>query len=53
MECIEDSKEQGKSGLCILAAARKKPFLSDPKFLIFNGFTVCDEADNVIQLMYH
>ena len=24
-ECIEDSKEKGKEGLCILAAARKKP----------------------------
>lgn len=32
-ECIEDSKEKGKKGLCILAAARKKPFLADSKFL--------------------
>ena len=31
--CIEDSKEKGKKGLCILAAAKKKPFLADPKFL--------------------
>ena len=41
--CIEDSK---------LAAAKKKPFLADPKFLKYKGFTVCDEADNGIQLWY-
>ena len=31
--CIEDSKNKGKMGLCILAAAKKQPFLADPKFL--------------------
>ena len=50
--CISDSKEKGKLGLCILAAAKKKPFLSDPKFLTYKDFTVCDEADNGIQLWY-
>ena len=50
--CIEDSKNQGKKGLCILSSARKKPFLADPKFLKYKGFTVCDEADNGIQLWY-
>ena len=30
--CISDSKEKGKKGLCILCAAKKKPFLADPKF---------------------
>ncbi len=50
--CIEDSKSKGKKGLCILSAAKKKPFLSDPKFLKYKGFCVCDEADNGIQLWY-
>ena len=50
--CIEDSKRKGKAGLCILAAAKKKPFLADPKFLKYKGFVVCDEADNGIQLWY-
>ena len=50
--CIKDSKEKGKRGLCILAAAKKKPFLADPKFLKYKGFSVCDEADNGIQLWY-
>ena len=50
--CIEDSKNKGKNGLCILSAAKKKPFLADPKFLKHKGFQVCDEADNGIQLWY-
>ncbi len=51
-ECIKDSKAKGKKGLCILAAAKKKPFLADPKFLKYKGFEVSDEADNGIQLWY-
>ncbi len=51
-ECIADSKAKGKKGLCILSSAKKKPFLADPKYLKYKGFTVCDEADNGIQLWY-
>ena len=50
--CIADSKEKGRQGLCILSAAKKKPFLADPKYLKYKGFTVCDESDNGIQLWY-
>ena len=50
--CIEDSTAKGTKGLCILASAKKKPFLADPKFLKYKGFTVSDEADNGIQLWY-
>jgi len=50
--CIEDSKAKGKKGLCILSSAKKKPFLADPKYLKYKGFSVCDEADNGIQLWY-
>ncbi|MBQ8987359.1 MAG: YoaP domain-containing protein [Lachnospiraceae bacterium] len=50
--CITDSKEKGMKGLCILASAKKKPFLADPKFLKYKGFKVADEADNGIQLWY-
>lgn len=50
--CIKDSKEKGKVGLCILSSAKKKPFLSDPKYLKHKDFSVCDEADNGIQLWY-
>ncbi len=51
-ECIRDSKNKGKKGLCILSSSKKKPFLADPKFLKYKGFKVCDEADNGIQLWY-
>ncbi len=51
-ECIRDSKVKGRKGLCILSSAKKRPFLADPKFLEHKGFTVCDEADNGIQLWY-
>ena len=48
--CITDSKSKGKSGLCILTSEKKKPFLADPKYLKHEGFIICDEADNGIQL---
>ncbi|MBQ4415398.1 MAG: YoaP domain-containing protein [Methanomicrobium sp.] len=51
-ECIRDSREKGKKGVCILSAAKKKPFLADPKYLKHKGFAVGDESDNGIQLWY-
>lgn len=51
-ECIRDSRERGKTGLCILSSAKKKPFLADPKYLKYKGFEVADEADCGIQLWY-
>ena len=50
--CMEEGREKGRKGLCILAAAKKRPFLADPKFLKYKGFTVCDEADNGIQIWH-
>ena len=50
--CVEDSKKKGKKGRCILSSAKKKPFLADPKYLKHKGFSLCDEADNGIQLWY-
>ena len=50
--CIEDSKAAGRKGLCILSSAKKRPFLADPGFLKYKGFSVCDEADNGIRLWY-
>ncbi len=49
-ECIRDSKEKGKKGLCVLSSSKKRPFLSDPGYLRYKGFDVADEADNGIQL---
>ncbi len=43
--CISDSREKGKKGLCVISSEKKKPFLSDPKFLSHMGFKVCDSAE--------
>lgn len=52
-ECIRDSREKGKSGLCILSSQKKKiPFLSDPKYLLYKGFRVADTADPFFTLLY-
>lgn len=51
-ECIKDAKEKGKLGLCILSSSKKKPFLSDPKYLRYKGFKVADVSDVGINLMY-
>ena len=51
-ECIRDGKATGKLGLCILSAAKKLPFLADPKYLKYKGFSVCDTAENGVQLWY-
>jgi N-acetylglutamate synthase-like GNAT family acetyltransferase len=42
--CIEDAKAQGKSGVCVISAKKKVPFLSDKKFMANFGFIVADSA---------
>lgn len=49
--CINDAKQKGKSGVCILSSKKKKPFLSDKKFLIKCGFEVVDTAGNEYELL--
>lgn len=44
--CLEDAKKQEKSGVCILSSKKKKPFLSDKKFMVKNGFEVVDSVDD-------
>lgn len=51
-ECIKDSREKGKKGLCILSSQKKKPFLSDPQYLKYKGFAVADTAEPYFELMY-
>ncbi len=40
--CIEDAKKQGKSGVCVLSASKKKPFLTEKKFVQRYGFEPVD-----------
>ena len=51
-DCIKDSKEKGKKGLCVLSSKKKMPFLSDPKYLKYKGFTVADTAEPFYELLY-
>ncbi|MGB3367582.1 MAG: GNAT family N-acetyltransferase [Acidaminobacteraceae bacterium] len=51
-ECIKDAKEKGKYGLTILSSKKKIPFLSDPKFLKYKGFKVCDSTSPYYELLY-
>lgn len=51
-ECIKDSKEKGKKGLVILSSNKKKPYLSDKKYLTNKGFLVADVANPYFELLY-
>lgn len=42
--CINDAKLQGKFGVCVLSSVKKKPFLTDKKFMLKYGFEVADTA---------
>lgn len=50
-ECISDAKEQGKAGIAVLTSKTKMPFLSDPKYLKYKGFQVCDTATPYYELL--
>ncbi|MEN0064877.1 MAG: GNAT family N-acetyltransferase [Myxococcota bacterium] len=41
--CIEDARAQGRTGVVVAAAKRKRPFLANPRFLKHLGFEVVDE----------
>ena len=51
-ECIKDAKAQGLQGLVALSSDKKRTFLSDPKFLKYKGFKICDLAEPYFQLLY-
>ncbi|MDD4844614.1 MAG: N-acetyltransferase [Anaerotignum sp.] len=51
-ECIEDAKAQNKKGLVVVSSAKKIPFLSDPKYLKYKGFQLCDTAKPFFELLY-
>lgn len=46
--CLDDARRQGKAGVVVAAAKRKRPFLSDPKFLAHLGFEVVDRAGEFV-----
>lgn len=51
-QALADAKKQKKNGLLALVGSKKKHFMSDTKWLIAQGFQVCDEAPNDFVLLY-
>ncbi|WP_042274546.1 N-acetyltransferase [[Clostridium] dakarense] len=51
-ECIKDSKEKGKKGLVVLTSYKKRPYLSDGKFLKSKGFLLADTTKPYFELLY-
>lgn len=48
--CMEDAKQQGKSGICFLGAKKQKHWLTDQSFLKHFGFEVVDTTNNGYEL---
>lgn len=49
--CLDDAKEKGKSGVCILGAKKQKNWLSDQSFAKKFGFKVVDTTDSGYELL--
>lgn len=49
--CIADSKERGRSGICMLGAKKQKHWLSDQSFAKKYGFVTVDTTDNGYELL--
>lgn len=49
--CTTDAKAQGKSGICVISAKKKSPYLSDKKFMLKHGFEVADTTGNGYELL--
>ncbi len=47
-QCLKDSSKL--DGVIAVSSNKKRPFMTDPKFLAHNGFEVIDEADPFFQL---
>jgi len=49
--CLEDARRMGKSGVCMLASAKQKSWLSDKAFALKYGFAAVDATDDGYQLL--
>lgn len=49
--CLADAREKGKSGVCMLGAAKQKAWLSDQSFAKSFGFETVDTAANGYELL--
>lgn len=49
--CLNDAKENGKSGICMLGSKRQKSWLSDQSFAKKFGFEIVDDTENGYELL--
>lgn len=49
--CLSDARERGKSGVCMLGAAKQKAWLSDQSFAKRFGFKAVDSTDDGYELL--
>ena len=49
--CLDDAREKGKSGVCMLGAAKQKAWLSDQAFARKFGFETVDTTQNGYELL--
>lgn len=50
--CLKDAAKMGARGVAILSSDKKRPFLSDPKYLNYKGFQVADRSEPYFELLY-
>ncbi|WP_320051687.1 N-acetyltransferase [uncultured Acetobacteroides sp.] len=48
---LDDAQSQGKNGLVTVAGTSKLPFMSDTKWLLRQGFEICDKTSTGIALL--
>ena len=51
-DALDVAKKQKKSGLVAVVGKKKNHFMSDTKWLLKQGFTVCDEDENGFVLLH-
>lgn len=49
-QCFQDAKEKGMDGIMAISSNKKRPFMTDPKFLKHQGFDIVDEAPPFFKL---
>lgn len=49
--CLADDRAQNRSGVCVLSAQKKKPYLSDKTFFLKHGFMTVDTLPNGYELL--
>lgn len=49
--CEADVRGRGMKGILIISSPKKRPYLADRKFLLKQGFAVCDTAEPYFELL--